>query len=70
MTVEEYATNGYEPAAQPETAQTTDTPESPAPTTPEQTMFLRDMFFYPAPMFVSLVTHGLQEPMYWPLRRL
>ena len=22
--------------------------------------FLRDMFFYPAPMFVSLVTHGLQ----------
>ena len=22
--------------------------------------FLRDFFFYPAPMFVSLVTHGLQ----------
>ncbi len=22
--------------------------------------FLGDMFFYPAPMFVSLVTHGLQ----------
>ncbi len=36
MTVEEYAANGYEPAAQPETAQTTDTPESPAPDTPEQ----------------------------------
>ena len=36
MTVEEYATNGYEPAAQPEAAQANDTPESPAPETPEQ----------------------------------
>ena len=31
MTVEEYAANGYEPAAQPEAAQTNDTPESPVP---------------------------------------
>ena len=36
MTVEEYAANGYEPAPQPEAAQTADTPESPAPDTPEQ----------------------------------
>ena len=36
MTVEEYAANGYEPAAQPEAAQANDTPESPAPETPEQ----------------------------------
>ena len=34
MTVEEYAANGYEPAAPPEAAQTSDTP--PVPDTPEQ----------------------------------